>query len=71
MEFEILRDIIAGVLRIDGKDIRPDSDFSADLYADSLEIFRIVIETENRFSCNLAARMNGLPDSVDEVLELL
>ena len=49
MEFEKIRDIVAGVLGVDKDTITLESKFIDDLGADSLDLFQIILEIENEF----------------------
>ena len=46
MEEEKLKKIIAEVLNVDADEIKPDTTFIADLGADSLDIFQIIMGVE-------------------------
>ncbi len=50
MEEEILRQIIAEVMKVDPREIDEDTTLIEDLGADSLDIMRIIINIEERFS---------------------
>lgn len=50
METEILRNIVAGVMKVDVKEIKPETTFIEDLGADSLDVMRILMEIEDRFN---------------------
>ena len=53
MEEEILRQIIAEVMKVDPREIDAETTFVEDLGADSLDIMRIIINIEERFSLKL------------------
>ena len=53
MEEEILRQIIAEVMKVDPREIDEDTTLIEDLGADSLDIMRIIINIEERFSLKL------------------
>ncbi len=56
-EDEILlkvRNITAGILTIDEKEIKPDSDFQDDLGADSLAIVELVMALEEEFGIEIS-----------------
>ena len=46
MEFEKLKEVIAGVLNVDVNEITMDSTFTDDLGADSLDVFQIIMGVE-------------------------
>lgn len=50
MEFELLKEIIAGVLNVDVKEIKPDTTFVDDLGADSLDLLQITMGIESKFN---------------------
>ena len=64
MEEEILRQIIAEVMKVDPREIDEDTTFIEDLGADSLDIMRIIINIEERFNCKLPG------NAVSELLSL-
>ena len=53
MEEEILKQIIAEVMKVDPREIDENTTFVEDLGADSLDVCRIVINIEDRFSLKL------------------
>ena len=53
MEFEKLREIIAGVLNVDVNEITPETTFKEDLGADSLDVFQIIMELEDTFGISI------------------
>lgn len=53
MEFEKLCAIIAEVMEIDAGEITEDTAFVEDLGADSLDMFQIVLEVEEKFDIGL------------------
>ena len=53
MEEEILKQIIAEVMKVDPREIDEETTFVEDLGADSLDIMRIIINIEERFSLKL------------------
>lgn len=53
MEFEKLREIIAGVLNVDVNEITAETTFKEDLGADSLDIFQIIMELEDTFGISI------------------
>lgn len=55
MEFDKLKEIIAGVLSVDPNEITEETTFMEDLGADSLDMFQIAIGIEEAFSLQLHA----------------
>ena len=53
MEFEKLKEIIAGVLNVDVNEITPETTFKEDLGADSLDVFQIIMEIEDTFGVSI------------------
>ena len=53
MEFEKLREIIAGVLNVDVNEITAETTFKEDLGADSLDIYQIIMELEDTFGISI------------------
>ena len=71
MEEEILKQIIAEVMKVDPREIDMDTTFVEDLGADSLDIMRIVINIEERFSLKLPEgsvnRLFTLGDAIEMI----
>ncbi len=69
MEFEKIKRIIAEVLSIDESKITPESSFSDDLGADSLDLFQIILEIEKEFDIVIdteeAERIVTVKDAAD------
>lgn len=53
MEFEKLKSIIAEVLNVDPEEITPDSTFTDDLGADSLDVYQIIMGIEDAFDIKI------------------
>ena len=54
MEFEKLKEVIAGVLNVDENEITMESTFTDDLGADSLDVFQIIMGIEEEFDIEIA-----------------
>ena len=71
MEEEILRQIIAEVMKVDPREIEEDTTLIEDLGADSLDIMRIIINIEERFSLKLPGgtvnKLSTLKDAVEMI----
>ena len=69
MEFEKIKRIIAEALNIDESVITPESRFSEDLGADSLDVFQIILEIEKEFDIVIeteeAERIVTVKDAAD------
>lgn len=53
MEFEKLKEIIAGTLDCDPESVTPDTTFVNDLGADSLDVMQIVMAIEDEFDIEI------------------
>ena len=53
MEFNKLREVIAGILSVDPKEITEETTFLEDLGADSLDLFEMVMELEDKFEVKI------------------
>lgn len=49
MELELLKQIVSEVMKVDPKEINPKTTFIDDLGADSLDVFRILMDIEEKF----------------------
>lgn len=49
MEFEMLKEAIVKVLKIDARELEPETRFVEDLGADSLDLYQIAIQLEETF----------------------
>ena len=71
MEEEILKQIIAEVMKVDPREIEEDTTLIEDLGADSLDIMRIIINIEERFSLKLPGgtvnKLSTLKDAVEMI----
>ena len=71
MEFEKLKEVIAGVLNVDVNEITMDSTFTDDLGADSLDVFQIIMGIEDEFDVKIDAELAEKITTVGEAVELL
>ncbi len=71
MELDKLGEIIAGVLKVDVREITPETTFLEDLNADSLDMFQILIGIEKTFDLTISAekaeKMVSVGDAVEEI----
>ena len=71
MEFEKLQKIIAEVLNLSEEEIKRDSTFVADLGADSLDVFQIIMGIEEEFDIEIdneeAEKITTVQDAVDQI----
>ncbi|MBE5861021.1 MAG: acyl carrier protein [Butyrivibrio sp.] len=71
MEFEKLKEVIAGVLNVDENEITMESTFTDDLGADSLDVFQIIMGIEDEFDVKIDADLAEGITTVGEAVELL
>lgn len=75
MEFEKLKEIIAGVLNVDRDEITYDTTFVNDLGADSLDMCQIIMEIEKVFAIRLEpeniAAIVSAEDAVREIKDVI
>ncbi len=71
MEFEKLKEVIANVLNVDTDEISPDTTFTDDLGADSLDVFQIIMGIEDEFDVKIDAEKAEKISTVGEAVELL
>ena len=69
MEFEKIAGIIAEVLNIDPDEITPDSNFTEDLNADSLDMAQIVMAFEDELGIEIDPEEIGRIQTVSDVVE--
>ena len=53
MEFDKLREVIAGILSVDPKEITEETTFLEDLGADSLDLFELVTNLEDEYEIEI------------------
>ena len=68
---EKLQAIIAEKLGVEVSEIKPESTFSEDLGADSLDIFQIIMGLEEEFDIEIAPENAENVKTVEEALELI
>ena len=75
MEFEKLQGIIAEVLNVDAEDITMATTFVDDLGADSLDIFQIIMGSEEEFDIEIpqeaAENIVTVGDAVEQIKSAL
>ena len=69
--FEKIRPIIAEQLNVEEDSIRPESTFSDDLGADSLDLFELVMALEEEFSVEIPSEDLETIKTVNDVIEYL
>ena len=71
MEFERLKEIIVDVLNVGEEDVKMESTFVADLGADSLDIFQIIMGIEEAFDIEIenedAEKIVTVGDAVEQI----
>ena len=71
MEEEILKQIIAEVMKVDPREIDENTTFVEDLGADSLDVCRIVINIEDRFSLKLPKGAVNKISTLKDAIEMI
>ena len=71
MELEILYEIVAGVMKVDTKELKPETTFMNDLGADSLDICRILMEIEDRFGVTIPRESIYSVSDINDALNLI
>ncbi|MCI8993218.1 MAG: acyl carrier protein [Eubacterium sp.] len=75
MEFEKLREIIAGELKLDVSEISLESTLMDDLGADSLDLFEIVMAIEEEFDIEIpseeAEKIVTVGDAVEKIKQAI
>lgn len=71
MELEKLREVIAGVLNVDPKEIEPRTTFTEDLGADSLDVYQMIMGIEEAFDIEIPAEKAEQISTVEEAVELI
>ena len=75
MEFEKMKEVIANVLNVDPEEIKPETTFTEDLGADSLDLFQIIMGLEDEFDVEFnfgedETKLNRVT-TVESAMELL
>ena len=71
MELEKLREVIAGVLSVDPKEITSETTILEDLGADSLDVYQIIMGIEEAFHIEIPAEKAERITTVGEAVELI
>lgn len=71
MELEKLREVIAGVLSVDPNEIEPETTFMADLGADSLDVYQIIMGIEEAFDIEIPVDKAEQITTVEEAVNLI
>ena len=71
MTFEKVREMLASQLKIDESVIKEDSDIIADLKADSLDMFYLVMSLEEEFNISLSDEDAAKLKKVSDVVEFI
>lgn len=71
MELEKLKKVIAEVLNVDPEEITPETTFTDDLGADSLDIFQIVMGIEEEFDIEIPTEEAEKVVTVGDAIELI
>ena len=71
MELEKLREVIAGVLNVDPKEITLETTFLEDLGADSLDVYQIIMKIEEAFEIEIPPEQAEYIVTVGEAVDLI
>lgn len=71
MELEKLREVIAGVLNVDPKEITLETTFLEDLGADSLDVYQIIMKIEEAFEIEIPPEQAEHIVTVGEAVNLI
>lgn len=71
MEFDLLKDIVASVMKVDPKEITLQTTFIDGLGADSLDVFRILMLVEEKFDIIISKDYVYKVNTVEDALELI
>ena len=71
MEFEKMKEVIANGLNVDPEEIKPETTFTEDLGADSLDLFQIIMGLEDEFDVQIDPEKTENITTVGEAVELL
>ena len=71
MEFEKMKEVIANVPNVDPEEIKPETTFTEDLGADSLDLFQIIMGLEDEFDVPIDPEKTENITTVGEAVELL
>ncbi len=71
MEFDKLKEVIADVLSVDPNEITPETTFTEDLGADSLDVFQIIMGIEEAFEIEIPADKAEHITTVGEAVALI
>ncbi len=71
MELEKLKEVIAGVLSVDPREITLETTFLEDLGADSLDIYQIIMGIEEAFAIEIPTQQAEQISTVGEAVALI
>lgn len=71
MEFEVLKEVIADVLNVDKGEISISTTFTEDLGADSLDVFQIIMEIEEKLKIEVNTDEAEKIVTVGDAVELI
>ena len=75
MELEKLKEIIVDVMNVEASEITPDTTFTDDLGADSIDLFQIVMGLEEAFGIDIPAeeaeKIATVGDAVEQIKRVL
>nr|WP_027870508.1 acyl carrier protein [[Eubacterium] cellulosolvens] len=68
---EILQKIVADILRLDYREVLPESTFFCDLGADSLDLYQIMIRVSEQFYITISSEEFEKVTKVSDVVDLI
>lgn len=71
MELNIVKQIIAEVLKVDVKEISEDTTLVLDLGADSLDVMRILMNIEEKFGIIIDKKSINQIETVNDIMKLI
>ncbi len=71
MELEKLKKVIAEVLNVDPDEITPETTFTDDLGADSLDIYQIIMGIEEEFDIEIPSETAEQITTVEQAVEMI
>jgi len=71
MEYEIIKDIVSKIMKVDPKELHNDTTFVDDLGADSIDICRILMGIEEEFNVKLSKDYLYSINTIDDAVTLI
>ena len=71
MEFEKMKEVIANVLNVDPEEIKPETTFTEDLGADSLDIVEMLMSLEEIFNLTIPDEKTQTLTTVQDIVDYI